>query len=192
MAHRLTTPPSRDSVDDDVAVQTRSIVWTITIVVGLFVAVVAVAWTWSHVVRREPIDAVARIILFATLLRVATIVVAWAPTTAWGRAWPDGPLVGALWGCASAQVVYPAAELIVKLLVVAGLVPSGPGGVRNMSAVGWFNFAAAALVFGLPGTMFGLLGHRVRIHRDVRGRWAWAGAAGGVVALGLIGVAVGS
>ena len=191
MAHSVTSS-STNHDDLDRAPEIRWAVWTITIVVGLFVAVVSVAWIWSHAVRGEPVDAVARIILLATLLRAATLVIAWAPSTSWGRQWPVGPLVGALWGCCTAQVLYPAAELIVKLLVVVGVVPSGSGGVRNMSPGGWFNFAAAALVFGVPGTMFGLLGHRVQKHRGVRTRWAWAGAGGGIVALGLLGAVVGS
>jgi hypothetical protein len=170
----------------------RPIAWAISGVVGLFVVVVAAAWVWSHVVRGDPLDAVALIILGATLLRIGTLLVAWAAVCRWGRRLPQGPLVGALWGCALAQLVYPVAELVVKLLVLTRIVPSGTGGVRNMSAVGWGNFAAAAVVFGVPGALFAVLGHRVRVRRQVPARWAWIGGAGGVVALGLIGVAIGS
>lgn len=48
MRHALLT------TDDDLG--SRWIVRTITIVVGLFVAVVSSAWIWSHVVLGEDVD----------------------------------------------------------------------------------------------------------------------------------------
>lgn len=163
----------------------------ITVWVGLFVVFVAAAWSWSHVIRAEAVDEVAWIILAATLLRVVTIAMAWSGVTRWGDRLP-APLVNAgLWGAASAQLVYPTAEFVAKLAILVGLMPATGVGIGNMSMTGWFNFAAAALIFGVPGVLFAVLGRHHQRRRHVERRWAVLGALLGLLFLLALGLLVG-
>ena len=159
--------------------------------VGLFSTVVGGFWCVSHVIGDEPIDATARIILGATLLRLATVALALATVQRWGRRLPVRAVVVALWATAAAQLVYPVAETLVKLALLAGVGEGSGAGISNMSAEGWFNLAAVWLVFGVPGALFAVLavrsGRRLRLRRGV----PVASVALGVAALGAIGLAIG-
>ncbi len=163
----------------------------ITVWVGLFVVVVGAAWLWPHVLHAEVVDEVAWIILAATLLRVVTILIAWAGVTGWGDRLPAAFVSAGLWGSASAQILYPGTEFVVKLLILVGMVPATGRGIGNMSATGWFNFAAAALVFGIPGVLFAIEGHHHRRRRQVAWFWSVSGALLGLLFLFTLGLIIG-
>ena len=165
--------------------------YAITAWVGLFVAVVTVMWTVSHVVLGNSIDATARIIIGATALRAVTIGIALASVQRWGARIPGRVLVAGLWGAASAQLIYPLAESIAKLLILIGAVELSSKGISDMSLTGWFNFSAVWLVFGVPGVLFVLAGRDSQRERGVGARWAAIGAVAGVLFLGAIGAAIG-
>lgn len=165
--------------------------YAVTAFVGLFCVVVAAAWVWDHVVRGNPIGATGWIIAAATGLRVVTIAIALAAVQPWGRRIPAPLLTTSLWGCAAAQLVYPLAETVVKLAILAGLLDLPARGIGNMSATGWFNFSAAWLVFGLPGVLFVLLAVDHQRRESVSWLWPLAGAGGGVAVLFAIGFVIG-
>jgi hypothetical protein len=143
------------------------------------------------VIGDEPIDATARIILGATLLRLATVALALVTVQRWGRRLPVRAVVVALWATAAAQLVYPVAETLVNLALLAGVGEGSGAGISNMSAEGWFNLVAVWLVFGVPGALFAVLavnsGRRLQLRRGV----PVASVALGVAALGAIGLAIG-
>ncbi|WP_114906635.1 hypothetical protein [Ornithinimicrobium murale] len=163
----------------------------ITVLIGAFVAVVGALWVTDHVLGSEPVDATGWVILAATLLRLATIGVALASIQHWGRQLPAGPLLAALWGCAAAQLIYPVAETMVKALILLGAVELPPVGIGNMTSTGWFNFAAAWLVFGVPGALFVAAARSYQNRTGARWCWAVAGTTGGGLALLTIGLIIG-
>lgn len=176
-----------------IAVDRRLPLWptaTITVVAGGFVAAVTAAWVWSHVLHGAEIDDVALIIAFATVARAVSIIVSIGGVAE--RAPAPRLLNTTLAGFGAAQVIYPLAEAVVKLLVVIGVIESGTAGVRNLSATGWFNFAAVVVVFGLPGAMFLVQARQhARIHRLAL-RYQGVGATAGLIALLAIGLLIGS
>ena len=99
-------------------------------------------------------------------------------TPAWIR--PSLVLRFALFGSASARLeCYPVADGV-KLLVVVGLVGSGRGGVRSMSAGELVATPPLAAVFGIPGALFAIEGmdHSAR-HRLPRRLYIAATASPG-------------
>ncbi|WP_134741045.1 hypothetical protein [Nocardioides sp. 503] len=195
MAHTRTTSPETATGRALAAQPTETrlrrwpsvaIAWS----VGLFCLVVTGAWVLDHLVRGAPVDETGWIVAGATVLRVLTILVALAAVQRWGRRIPARLLSMALWGCAAAQLVYPAAEAVVKSAVLTGLLDAPDRGLGNMSAVGWFNFAAVWLIFGIPGLLFALAARDHDRRRRVSWVWPAAGLAGGVVALFAIGALI--
>ena len=167
-------------------------VYAIVGFVGLFCVVVAVLWIRSHVILGEEIDATAWVIAGTTLLRVVTILIALASIQQWGSRLPQSLVAMGLWGCAAAQLVYPLAELAVKLAILAGIAELPSRGVGDMSSIGWFNVSMAWLIFGVPGALFVLAArsHRNRGERPV-GPWPVIGLVSGVLLLLAIGIAIG-
>jgi hypothetical protein len=163
----------------------------IAVLVGAFVVVVGALWVIDHVLHGVPVDDTGWVILAATLLRLATIGVALASIQRWGREIPAGPLLAVLWGCAAAQMIYPVAETVVKALILLGAVELPAVGIGNMTSVGWFNFAMAWLVFGVPGALFGAAARSYQNRTGARWRWATAGTIGGGLALLTIGLIIG-
>ncbi|KHL09061.1 UNVERIFIED_CONTAM: hypothetical protein LK11_54740 [Mumia flava] len=153
--------------------------------------VVGAMWVVDHVVHGRPIDGTAWIILGATLLRILTIGIALASVQAWGRALPNALVLTGLWGCAAAQIVYPATELVVKVAVLLGLLDLPPTGIGNMSATGWFNFSMAWLVFGVPGLLFVAAARSYVSRRGSAGWWPLVGTVAGTVLLFGIGWMIG-
>lgn len=165
--------------------------YAIAVTVGLFVVVVGGLWIAAHVIGDDPVDDTAWIVLGATLLRAATVALALAGVQHWGRRFPPPLIETGLWGGAAAQLAYPLAELVAKLLVLAGLLDLPSRGIGDMTSTGWFNLAAAWLVFGVPGALFVAAARSYRHRRGVRGPWPLVGAAGGVLALLGIGLLIG-
>ncbi|MEV0585568.1 hypothetical protein [Nonomuraea sp. NPDC050310] len=124
-------------------------------------------------------------------LRILTVALALASVRPWGRRLPGRLVLGGLWGSAAAQFVYPALELIVKLLILAGVPIALGKGISNMSATGWFNFAAVWVVFGVPALLFGLAAVSYQRRSAASSLFAWLGVLGGCAALLLIGVLIG-
>lgn len=160
--------------------------------VGLFCLVVSVLWIRSHLILGEELDGTAWVIAAATLLRVVTIGIALASIQRWGARLPQALVATGLWGCAAAQLVYPVAELTVKLAILAGVAELPSRGVGDMSGTGWFNLSMAWLIFGVPGTLFVLAArsHRNRVGVPT-GPWPVIGLIGGIVMLLVIGFTVG-
>ncbi|MFD9950217.1 hypothetical protein ACFWYW_56380 [Nonomuraea sp. NPDC059023] len=131
------------------------------------------------------------IALGAVGLRILTVMLALASVRPWGGRLPGWLVLGGLWGSAAAQFVYPALELIVKLLILAGVPIALDKGISNMSATGWFNFAAAWVVFGVPAVLFGLAALSYQRRSATSSRFAWLGVLGGSAALMLIGLLIG-
>lgn len=164
--------------------------YTVSGFVGLFCVVVGVAWAWDHLMRGNPIDETAWIVAGATVLRVATIIIALAAVQPWARRIPAPAVCVGLWGCAAAQLVYPAAEAWTKAMVLMGLLDLPARGLGNMTAVGWFNFAAVWLIFGIPGLLFVVLARDHQRAHAVSWVWPVVGLLGGVVALFGIGAII--
>lgn len=159
--------------------------------VGLFCAVVAVLWTIDHLIQGNPVDATGWVVIGATGLRALTIVIVLASVRDWGRRVPRQLMAVALWGCAVAQLAYPATETMVKAAVLVGVLDLPAKGIGNMSAIGWFNFAAAWLVFGAPGLLFILAARSHAARHGSSGTWPVIGVLGGLAALFAIGWVIG-
>lgn len=159
--------------------------------VGLFCVAVGGMWAVDHVLRGEAVDETGWVIFGSLVLRVLTIGIALSSVMAWGSHLPTNLVLTGLWGCAAAQLTYPAAELVAKVAVLAGLVDLPSRGVGNMTATGWFNFAAVWLVFGVPGLLFILAAHSWRNRRGGSLRWPLIGIGAGTVALFAIGMLIG-
>ncbi|MFD1139533.1 hypothetical protein ACFQ4C_00345 [Larkinella insperata] len=166
-------------------------VYVITGFVGLFVAVVMGMWISGHLINGEAIDQTAWIILGACVLRLLTVFIALASIQPWGEKIPRWMILGGLSGSASAQLIYPAAELVVKLLILSGLVGHSNQGLGNMSATGWFNLAAVWVIFGFPGLLFVKATLNFQERKAVPVTWVWIGGLLGVGVLFLIGVLIG-
>jgi hypothetical protein len=165
--------------------------YAIAVTVGLFVAVVGALWFAGHVIGSDPLDETAWIILGATVLRAGTIVIALASVQDWGRHLSFPLIATGLWGCAAAQLAYPVAELVAKLLILVGVLDLPSRGISDMTSTGWFNLAAAWLVFGVPGALFVAAARSHRNRCGIRGPWQWVGASAGVIALLGIGFLLG-
>lgn len=128
-------------------------VYAITVFVGIFVLVVMGIWVVNHLIKGETTAETAWIILGACLLRLLTIGIALASIQPWGDKLPQWVVLGGLSGSASAQLIYPIAEAVGKLFIMAGLIESSNKGLGNMTLTGWFNFAAVWVIFGIPGIL---------------------------------------
>lgn len=159
--------------------------------VGLFCAIVLGAAAVHAVAEGAWPEGDGWIALGAVGLRMLTIALALASVRPWGRRLPGWLVLGGLWGSAAAQFVYPALELIVKLLILAGVPIALDKGISNMSTTGWFNFAAAWVVFGIPAVLFALASVSYQRRSGTPSRFAWLGVLGGSAALILIGVLIG-
>lgn len=166
-------------------------VYAITAFVGVFCLIVAAAWVGDHVLRGAPVEATGWVIAGATLLRLVTIAIALASVQNWGRRLPQPMVAAGLWGCAAAQLVYPVTETVVKTAVLTGLLDLPATGIGNLTAMGWFNFVAAWLIFGLPGVLFVITARDH--HRRYPTPWWWrvGGLLAGAAALFGIGYVIG-
>lgn len=179
----------------DVQRQAFTAVWpaySVVVLVGIFCAVVGGLWVFDHLVVGTPIDETASIVALATLLRVGTIVVALGSVQRWGMRLPKHVVGVALWGCAAAQLAYPAAATLIKLLALSGAIAIPDTGVGNLSMQGWVHLGAVLAVFGLPGALFVLaaISHAHRSGLRPLGTPV-VGSVAGVAALVLIGVMIG-
>lgn len=159
--------------------------------IGAFCLIVLAAAGYNQLVRGMPLDDGGRVALFATGLRLITVAMALASVQAWGRVLPGWLVLGGLCGAAAAQLLYPVAETVVKLAILVGVVEPFGKGISNMSAEGLFNFAAAWLIWGVPGTLFGLAARSYKARRGLSFAGAGLGLAGGAVALLLLGYLIG-
>lgn len=129
--------------------------------------------------------------LLAIALRMVTVFLASASVWTFGSRVPAWMLLTGLWGAAAVQLAYPIAETLVKALILLHLMDPIDKGISNMSAEGWFNFAAAWTIWGVPGVLFALaalsLGRRV----TVRTRFVLLGVLGGVAFLFGLGLLIG-
>ncbi|QHT66998.1 hypothetical protein GXP67_10235 [Rhodocytophaga rosea] len=137
-----------------------------------FFLIVFSMWINSHILKQEPIDQTAWIILGALLLRIFTIVVALASIQKWGQQFPPWAVLGGLSGSASAQLIYPIAELFAKLVLLTSLIESSTTGLGNMSLTGWFNLSAMCVIFGIPGMLFVLAAKSYKQSTAISNRWA--------------------
>lgn len=78
-----------------------------------------------------------------------------------------------------------------KGLILTGVMHPIDKGISNMSAEGWFNFAATWTIWGIPGVLFLLAALSYRARTAVRARWILLGLVGGTVLLGGLGVLIG-
>jgi uncharacterized membrane protein len=166
-------------------------VYAITLFVGLFVLIVAAIWIINHIFKKEPITETAWIILGATALRGLTMLLALASIQKWGGKLPYWVILGGLSGAASAQLIYPLAELVVKLVFLTGLMESTGKGLGNMTLTGWFNLLAAWVIFGIPGALFLEAAKNFRARKSASATWVWLGALLGIMLLLTIGLIIG-
>ena len=166
-------------------------VYAITGFVGLFVVIVTTLWLYGHLVQGEVIDQTAWIILGASIIRLLTIIIALASIQKWGEKIATWVILGGLSRAASAQLAYPIAELIVKLIILAGLLDYPAIGVGNMTPTGWFNLAAVWFIFGLPGVWFAQAARNYQTRKGLSNTWLWLGSLLGIVALISIGLLIG-
>lgn len=165
-------------------------VYGLTAIIGLFVVIV-MGFVIAKPLTGQAYTATDAIIVGASALRALTLAMAWAAVRPWGRRVPGPILLGGLWGAAGCQILYPAAELVIKLLVIAGIAPETSLGATHTSWVSWFNLAMTVLIWGVPGLLL------ARIARDYRRRtrvhliWALLGVPGGIAFVCLLGVLIG-
>ena len=114
-----------------------------------------------------------------------------ATISAVGRRVPSWMLLAGLWGAAAVQIVYPLAETIVKALILLHVMDPIDKGISNMTAEGWFNFAAAWTIWGIPGVLFALAALSYRRRVTVRTRFVLLGLVGGVAFLFGLGALIG-
>lgn len=165
--------------------------YAIVLFVGLFVLLVTALWLYGHIIQGELIDQTAWIILGASIIRFLTIVVAMASIQPWGEKLATWVILGGLSGAASAQLAYPIAELVVKLIILTGLLEYPAKGVGNMTPTGWFNLAAVWFIFGLPGILFLQAAQNYRARKGLSTRWLWLGGLLGIIVLVSIGLLIG-
>lgn len=160
--------------------------------VGFFCVIVGAMWIMDHVVRARPVDETASVVALATVLRIGTIAVALSSVQRWGFKLPRTVVSIVLWACGAAQLAYPVAAVLIKSLAVVGAIALPDRGVGDLSLQGWLHLGAALTIFGIPGVLF-ILAAISHAHRSgIRGPWVPAGGViGGVVALLLIGAAIG-
>lgn len=158
--------------------------------VGAFCVIVLGTAAVQQLFLDHPAGPDSAVALGATVLRLLTIGVALAAVSDWGRRFPPVLLSMALWALAIGQLAYPAAETIVKALILLDLMEPISKGISNMSPTGWFNFGAAWLIWGVPGAMFAVLATDHRRRHRLSWLWAPAGALGGVLALAALGLLI--
>ncbi|TWD79268.1 hypothetical protein FB561_0324 [Kribbella amoyensis] len=161
--------------------------YVIAVGIGLFCVVVLAIAGGEQLLTDKPMTSDGLVAIGATVLRIGTIALALAAVTKWDRILPARLMSMALWAVALGQLAYPAAETVVKAAILLDLMEPVNKGISNMSAVGWFNFGAAWLVWGVPGCLFTLLALDHRRRHQLSWVWAPLGAVGGLVALGALG-----
>jgi hypothetical protein len=165
-------------------------VYGLTAIIGLFVIVV-MGFVIAKPFTGQAYTATDAIIVGASALRALTLAMAWAAVRPWGRHVPGPILLGALWGAAGCQILYPAAELVIKLLVVVGIAPETSLGATHTSWVSWFNLAMTVLIWGVPGVLLARIARDYRRSARVPIIWALLGVPGGIAFVCLLGVLIG-
>jgi hypothetical protein len=157
--------------------------------IGLFclIAGTAVVWNMAHGTSWSDND----VVILAISLRMLTVALALASVQRWGRHVPSWMILAGLWGAAAVQLVYPVAETVMKSLILTGVMHPIDKGISNMSAEGWFNFAATWTIWGIPGILFLLAALSYRARNPVRARWILLGLIGGTALLGGLGILIG-
>ncbi|GAB3840601.1 hypothetical protein [Kribbella italica] len=174
----------------DDALPRRWPAYTIAAGIGLFCVVVLGIALGEQVLTDKPMTSDGFVALGATGLRIVTIGIALAAVQRWGRIVPARLLSMALWAVALGQLAYPIAETVVKAAILLTLMEPVDKGISNMTPVGWFNFAAAWLVWGVPGCLFAILANDHRRRFQLSWLWAPVGAAGGVAGLAVLGLLI--
>lgn len=164
--------------------------YVVAIGVGAFCAVVLGTAAVQQLLLDHPAGPDSAIAIGATVLRLLTIGVALAAVSGWARRLPAALLSMALWALAIGQLAYPVAETIVKALILLDLMEPIGKGISNMAPIGWFNFGAAWVIWGVPGTMFAILAVDHRLRYRLSWLWAPAGALGGVATLAALGILI--
>ncbi len=162
----------------------------LTVGIGLFSAI-ALGAVLTKPLRGAELTGTDGVIVLACALRALTVAMAQAAVRPWGRRVPGWLLLGGLWGAAAIQVCYPVAELVIKLLVVAGLVEQTSLGATHTSAGAWFNLAATLLIWAVPGALMAVSAVRYRRRTRVSLLWAILGVPGGLAFLCLLGLLIG-
>jgi hypothetical protein len=157
--------------------------------IGLFCLITGSAVAWNMARGTSWNDN--GVVILAISLRMLTVALALASVQQWGRRVPSWIVLAGLWGAAAVQLVYPVAETVVKGLILTGVMDPIDKGISNMSAEGWFNFAATWTIWGIPGVLFLLAAMSYRARTPVRARWILLGLAGGTALLGGLGVLIG-
>ncbi len=172
---------------------TRLSFYGILLIVGGFSAYVLSAWSVDHLFNNKPIDETGGIIFGASMLRLITIVIALAALMSYSNPNPKKTwlIAFALCACGSAQLIYPLAEFVVKLLVLFGIWEATGKGISNMGAEGWFNHGAAWLIFGIPGILFFVIAKNYWQDFRVRRVYTISGSIMGILLLLLIGAIIG-
>jgi hypothetical protein len=131
------------------------------------------------------------VVLLSIGLRLLSIAIALASVQRWGERLPSWIVLAGLWGAAAVQLLYPVAETVVKTLILLGIMAPMNEGISNMSAEGWFNFAAMWALWGVPGTLILLAALAYRKRRPARGWRVLLGVVGGAVLLSGLGLLIG-
>jgi hypothetical protein len=162
----------------------------LTVGIGLFCAI-ALGAVAAKPLRGAELTGTDGVIVLACALRLLTVAMARAAIRPWGRRVPGWLLLGGLWGAAAVQLFYPAAELVIKLLVVVGLLEQTSLGATHTSATAWFNLAMTLLIWAVPGALMAVSAVDYRRRTRVSLRWALLGVPGGIAFLFLLGLAIG-
>jgi hypothetical protein len=163
--------------------------WAAAAYIGLFCLITAIAVVWNMAHGAFWNDS--WVVVLAIALRIVTIMLALASVQRWGRRIPSWIVLAGLWGAAAVQLVYPIAETVVKGLILTGLRQPIDKGISNMTAEGWFNFAATWTIWGIPGVLFVLAALSYRARSTVRAPWIVLGMLGGIAFLAGLGTLIG-
>ncbi len=166
-------------------------VYGILVFTGLFVVIVMGMWIFDHLWNGRAVTQTDWIILGACLLRVFTMIIALASILPWGKRFAPWAVLGGLWGAAAAQLIYPVAELAVKLVLLTGWITHSSKGLGNMNPTGWFNLGAVWVIFGIPGLLFVQAARIYRTNNALSQTWSWIGGLLGIATLFLIGFLIG-
>ncbi|GAB3865136.1 hypothetical protein GCM10029963_76740 [Micromonospora andamanensis] len=156
--------------------------------VSLFCLVASTALVWD--VARGGAGEDSAVVLLAILLRLVTIAMAIASVYPWGRVVPAWMLLAGLWGRGGATRVSDRRDRGQGLILTGAMAPIDKG-ISDMSATGWFNFAAAWAVWGVPGVLFTLAALSYGRRHPVRRRWVALGVLGGAALLAGLGILIG-
>jgi hypothetical protein len=162
----------------------------LTVGIGLFSAI-ALGAVAAKPLRGAELTGTDGVIVLACALRGLTVAMTQAAVRPWGSRVPGWLLLGGLWGAAAVQVVYPAAELVIKLLVLTGLVERTSLGATHTSPVAWFNLAMTIVIWAVPGVLMALSAVAYRRRTRVSALWAVLGVPGGLGFLLLLGLLIG-